>query len=455
MQSKMKNERYKLEEKLGILLQQKKLELGRRELKNLMVDGLEKYMDREKIKQIALDEIPFTSLDQKELYLVALFAKEKLELKINLDEWFDSSVATAAINNKKQVFNYVGSGLTFHDVLYNGDDNKPEWILYATYKQIHDWWEGSAITYNLETQREAKLIKVGNSTYKQATIHPEKVEAIKKLMLSGDFENNTITLNIRKTGLEKKEYDQSRNRLTIWIDKKTTYVDIPDGAHRVTAIVQTIRENPDAKGIMKICIKNLDVEETRKFILQESKGNTEDISDLYDTESNLFSLIDKINKTQGFLNDKIETIYNQNDDVYIKSAVLVEAIKHSWIDILNDANDKDIFNYKSFIAEYYDWFYDALKEKYNANNYEDLKMNKPELFDEMFMSGVIISAYYYYEQSKDLNPNIVEDIARKINYGKESTYNPTVMTYENKRNNKSVKAFVNKWKRITGKVGGE
>lgn len=451
----MKNERNKLEEKLGVLLQQKRIESGRKELMTLMVEGLKKHIDREKIKQIAMGEIPFISLTQEELYLVTLFAKEKLKLKINLDEWFDSSVATAAINNKKEVFNYIKNGFILDNVLYNGDDNKPEWVCYKSYKDIHDWWEGSAITYNLETQREAKLIKVGNSTYKQATIYPEKVDAIEKLMLKGEFENNTITLNIRKTGNENKEYDGKNNKLSIWIDKKTTYVDIPDGAHRVTAIVRAMRENPNLKGTMKVCIKNLDIEETRKFILQESKSNTEDISDLYDTESNLFVLIDKINKTQGFLKDKIETIYNQNEDIYIRSAILVEAIKHSWIDILEGSNDKDIFNYKTFIAEYYTWFYDTLREKYNASTYDELKKKKPDLFDEMFMSGIIISAYHYYTQSNDLNPNIVEEIARKISCAKGANYEPKVMTYENKENKKSVKIFANKWKRITGKIGGE
>ena len=422
-----------------------------------MVEELEKYINRDRVKKIALVEIPFVSLEQEELYLVALVAKEKLGLKINLDEWFDSSVAIAAINNKKEVFNYLENGVTFQNVLYNGDDNKPEWVLYATYKQIHDWWEGNAITYNIETQREAQLVKVGNSLYKLASVYPDKVEAIKNMMLKNKFESNTITLNIRKTGCESKSYDEDSNSLTVLVDDKTTYIDIPDGAHRVTAIVKAIKENPELQGVMKICIKYLNVEETRKFILQESKGNTERLSEMYDTSSNLFNLIDSLNKTENsFLEGKIEIISNENTTgTYIKAEVLEEAINNSWLDALKNASSKDIFNYKTFISKYYTWFYDTLKEKYNADSYDDLKEKKEELFDEMFMSGIIISAYCYYQQSKDLNPDNVEAIARKISYAKDSTYNPSTMRYENKRNTKSVRLFVNKWKRITGEIGGE
>ena len=179
--------------------------------------------------------------------------------------------------------NYIGEKEKEVDIIeFDNVTIKPSgdgfFIPYVPISYVHDLVEDRFISYNFETQRNAKIKKVGEGFIKQINVNKRSVEEIKELYLNNNAFVTTITLNL--TGSEEDggiNYDKENRKLYIKLGSDMT-LDCIDGWHRLSGITKAVEEAKSREisleGYINISIETFTIEEARNFIyLNEKKNN--------------------------------------------------------------------------------------------------------------------------------------------------------------------------------------
>lgn len=132
------------------------------------------------------------------------------------------------------------------------------------------------IAYDFETQRNARLKKLGGGYIRKINVNNKSVEEIKNLYLNGKAFITTLTLNL--VGEGDIRYDVDSNSLLI--DTREVILTCIDGWHRISGIVKAVEEaklnNKTLEGYVNINIETYTVDEARNFIFINEKKNAID-----------------------------------------------------------------------------------------------------------------------------------------------------------------------------------
>lgn len=135
-------------------------------------------------------------------------------------------------------------------------------------------WKDGTISYNADTQRgEKEVINRQGEKEMQPVYSKLNVKKITEMIISGKYHEDTIVLNVLKTGEEEIDYDNG----TLYIAKGE--INILDGQHRLHSLdlVKERLEEAGEQGNLKnivfpLQIKNLNVEDAQDAFYQFSQG---------------------------------------------------------------------------------------------------------------------------------------------------------------------------------------
>lgn len=176
------------------------------------------------------------------------------------------------------------------------------YVTFMSAKELVELYNRGRVRYRAETQRNATVIKHGDTLIEAHTINNRSVEEIKKELLEGQFITNSITLN--SIEMDTLHYNEKTGELTV-----SCILDILDGFHRSMAMIRAVAEG-DIDYITEVSIRNYSIEKAQKFIIQEDKKNKIDrrFIKYLDKDSKANIVVKKINENDySDLKGKIAT----------------------------------------------------------------------------------------------------------------------------------------------------
>lgn len=279
-----------------------------------------------------------------------------------------------------------------------------------SWKKVTQYISKGLITYNIRTQRGAKLKKIENTLIEVAKLDNKKIEAISTAMTEGKFTPNMISLNIIRNGEEIFEYNAKKEELMIQVDNIKTFVNLVDGASRTCGALLALDTKPDLDLGTSINILNYTEDEAMAFIEQESKATPiprQIRASLNTNNENL--LITRYLNTYG--NSKINEMFNK---VAIVNHEIKYAGKYTTFEIISKAIEsnfkfgsaREIEKIKKYLVDFFNELIGLLKETKNYDKIENIVIS-PNIF-----IGYIAFASLVYK-NEDWKHN-VELIVKKI-----------------------------------------
>jgi len=406
------------------------------------IDSLKDYLPQNRIKGLLLNQLPLENVPIEQLYFIGKYLNQQRIMEENMNQFFDKDEIMSFQNYIKPVERLEYP--VFENV--TKANTKEEFTCRLAYKQIVDMYESSLLSYNINTQRVSKISKKGHETFKMPNINWNNVEAIKKEVLSGTFQSNMLTLNIRNTGSES--YDFIDGKLIVNTTIGETYLDVIDGWHRVTGIYEAYKVNPNILGDMIVTIKNLDTQQARLFINQEAKGtmNNQSGIEYYNSDNNIVKLINDINvygnEKNNVLFNRFITATHSPENADIPFEIMAENLNSAWGVILNMADIEILMIIKRYIVEYYNMFMKKINE-----TRKDAEKKYLILKDPMFLCGIVIAASTSYQYSDSIDEAILEmnEIVKRVSLD-DTPDNRFV--YEDRKKKIKYNQYRDAWKKV-------
>jgi len=405
----MKQERTALQEAIYFVL----TDLNRKgTIKDLLKSRLlDEYMNKMVLTKTLNLNLTLDNLSVSELYHITRLINENKQ-RINVNNYFTDDEMTIAIENKNNEKLNVSDIIEFKNVLYSKSNNEESWMCIVTYKQIYEWMKTGKLVYNMETQRQGVMRKIGKEMIVVPYINEKSIKEIKQDMLNSEFSSNMICINITQDYNNKLEYNQTDRILTI--DTNIFEVAVTDGWHRCSAAMGAIEKNKNLYGELYLKITNTSIEKAQKFIRQQSKTNTmdEEYFEKFNPNNKITMVINNIN-SMGSINTNV--LYNKIDtgvnspDTWILFENFKEGLYLSgFIDEINKTTtNKQVMDIENFIVKFFDTFY-KIAEDNNIKVVED-----ETLTDPTFIMGLLITCYKYFA-IKEINIETMDIFLKKF-----------------------------------------
>jgi len=383
----MKLDRSELESKIIIVMTQSRLEQKHSDVRENVADVLAKHnIPKTYTYSLFNGSTLFPSINVDELFLFtsALYEVTKNNL-INPEKYFyDEEIrfAKGYIKKSEDISNKI--------VLYNVDklsDNQYS-CSKMSYYDIYLGLSNGLITYNINTQRDPKKVRFGDTIIDIPNIKDSVSIEIFEKMLNNKFKPNTITFNIRKTGLEKFVYYEKERKLVIEVDNNGSFVDILDGAHRIIAMCKTIEINPKHEGYTLLNIYNDTEEEAQNYIEQESHHTKIDTSYIAAFKNdNVFVRMTKDINVYGtsLLNELFNKLAKQNQDIKIENKyTTIEIFSKSLENNYEIKDSRDIDTTQKWLIRFFNELIGLFKDN-------DIDLNNMAYNKYMFIGYVALS----------------------------------------------------------------
>lgn len=443
----MRRDRELLEMQLSVAIMDAARDRKIKDIKTKAISDLKDYFYPQKITQILNYSCPLSTLTSNELYHIVLLMKDSKYIDIDMSDWFTDSEISDATKDKIAITEDYSGSVTFKDMRFNGNEDKPQWVGFISYQDIAKMFEGGVFNYNFATQRKAKVVKIWDRTERIATISNKNVEEIAKEVLREKFEENTITLNVRMTENEVYLYNPDSGDLTI--DLNTTLVDTIDGYHRINGIYKAWLQNKNIKGMMTILIKHIDTPQARYFIAQEAKGTLNNQGDVryYDVNSNMAKVINNINVDDNENNVLFNKIAMGSDaeNTLIFYEVFANVMEMIWWETLNKAGAREVRKISNYLVEWYGSIYEELMNKYKVEKIDELK--DTGLLDQMLMAGLLIPAFKMYIENGKIVDAKLDRVIERL-YSKAKLDELKEYAYNDKDNGQEVNDYKKAWTKI-------
>lgn len=342
----------------------------------------------------------------------------------------------------KKAFRPIASS----DNIYDEDVHKPlvdykfekvnqlkvnEWLTSINAYELARLWESEQLVYYPETQRGVINKKGRNGKKdKDVPIRSEaNIKAIQGLIMRGKYFPDTLTLNILSED-NGVLYDAATSELDI----KDGLLCILDGYHRIKAIhniyLYTQEFNFDlTKIIFPVKITNYDREEAKRQFRQYSLGmkinsSRSESFNLDDAVSNIVRELNFHGALEGLINDKTNSITEDNKEHIVTFATLTQAIRDSFKKIDGENEQKEILE---FLQEYFEELMLLFPQ---METYEGRRESKDyELVCENFFFYVWISfakklydnKIRFQERNKVYNWQKEMSYLTKVDFGRECT----------------------------------
>lgn len=311
----------------------------------------------------------------------------------------------AIIDKDKISFPY-----TFSNVTFVREGNFSTTI---TAQEIKKLMDSNLLTYNFETQREARIEKdKEDQIVLKPNTNPKSVQEISDLLKAGDLETTTITFNAlvnTSDGAEELVFDHKDKSLTI---TKGTQLNILDGYHRISGIVKALSEDETLDAVFDLKILNYSTRRAIKYFNQINKVNP--ISESRLKETNLSSMatvsFEELKDKCDFLTGKIsssEKIFTSVDQL-VSSKVLIDAID----DHFNPANRLEALQVGQYLSKFFETLFIAFPDAFVTKINE---IRKKSIINANFMfDGYILLAKKAQEAS--LSIDTVVQLLKKVDF---------------------------------------
>jgi hypothetical protein len=278
--------------------------------------------------------------------LFEVVTEEYLKVKIDPTKYFTESEIEMAVNYKVEKNESKGKYPLVIENVYKL--NNGQWFTSKDALEVVGWYNAQFITYNPDTQREARVKEYRDKIFTDITVNKESVKEIKEAILESRFISNFITFNILQNGNESFKYDEKNHRLII----ESGELDILDGFHRSLAMIYALQENPDISYQTGIMITNFDADKAKSYIVQEDKRNKIDFKHIksYDKENYANLIVTKINEsTKSYLRGQIvsDPILIKLKKGLVEFSSLMAAVDYYF----NPSDTMDVAKYSGIIIE--------------------------------------------------------------------------------------------------------
>lgn len=393
----MLQERAKLEDELYSIISDLNKTGSIKEL--IKSDLLNDYIDRAVLTNILNFNMPFNNMSKSDLYHICRLINN-YQKKIEIHEYF-SQEEQAEATNKKIIKIKSSPILEFENVIYSQNNGIKIWYVKVTYKEIYNMMKAGKLIYNMKTQRQGMVKKIGREMLIVPLVNEESVSEIKEEMTNHSFFPNMISFNIVPLHNEKLEYNTKTNILKI--DTKIFSIAIIDGMHRISAAMRAIEEDNELEGEFLLKITNMTVEQAQSFIRQEAKNNAQNFEALqkFNPANKITAFINAINNMgslkSNVLYRRIDTEIN-TPNTWILFEVFKEGLVLSDFmdDISKTDSDVELGNMELFIVNFFYKFYKIAKDNkipINENDENDTFTNPT------FIMGLLITCRKYYHKN--------------------------------------------------------
>ncbi|WP_214771536.1 DNA sulfur modification protein DndB [Exiguobacterium sp. s133] len=243
-----------------------------------MINKLSKRMSshgysKGEIIEITYDNGNHKKLSSVESILIAKYLTDDGFTKgeLNPTEYYTDQEINVALQHFEDKETKMKLPLALENVLQVGYG---EYVTTIHIRTLYKMYESGLIVYNFDTQRDAKLKKMNNgSIVRVANVNKKSVEEITNLLIKGTYIPDTLTLNLLVgTGKDGEEltYNTKKNELIV---HEGVSIDILDGFHRLNAIREAYKLNPDLDIVFPLQVKNYDARKARQFVGQTNTVN--------------------------------------------------------------------------------------------------------------------------------------------------------------------------------------
>jgi hypothetical protein len=407
---------------------------------------IEDYMTKKKIaigrtQAILNQNTPIQLISDIELCIltIALYKVEE-DSKINPEIYFhpeEIRQATTYIADTYKVSNMI--------VIDNVDriENNVYVCNSIPRRDIANMFNYGQLTFNPKVQRPTKKIVVDNGIIELADIDSNAVLDMTQKMKDGLFFSNVITVNVRKTGTEKKPvYNANKRKLSIFVDNIINFLDLTDGMHRVGAFVKVLEQEPDHQGTTMLRIMYAEEKEAQRFIKQEATHTDipEETLNFYDSTDKYMELTKEIDTELGinslfnrFAHDSIEVAHGEK---YITYNTFNLALKEFFQ--FEDGREARLL--KKFLVDGFNEITGIFKKDFK-NRVKSKEINVITEENSFIGYMKILSELIDYETFKGKTDweNDLEVRLKQIDYNKEASHWIEIGLFSNKVNKSVVK----------------
>jgi len=339
----------------------------------------------------------FKILIDQDDFIIGLIA-EQISLKfpesqkdLNIEEWFNAFeikamrnyVYTSPISTDEITLPY-----TFENVTDLGDGVycvPVENSVIARLRKYH------ILNYNFDNQREAKLVRVGDSFKKIMNIFYKNIEEMIDLILRRKLVKTALAYNcvVDSASGDRGEFafDEKDNTLTV---HEGTQIDVIDGAHRTIAFYEAYKVNPELKGKTVVFFTNYTPKQARSYQAQLAKQTpiSKKRAEQLEEDSHTITLINRLN-SEGVLQDRIslDDSYGSIADSLVSQTDLKNGFNEFWKPITHKEISVIMETFNEYLEEYIAYYHSISKED----------RNKLELFNRRMFIGNIIIARKMFE----------------------------------------------------------
>lgn len=383
-----------------------------------------KGLDKKRVKGVFGQTIEVSSLELIEKIAFAVGAFEVLKIK---------EIDPNVLFSKKQMANFkiatppkeeIITTMRFDNVIKCDEFS---YLTRITYKQLYEYYKNVLLLYNFDSQREAKLTKIGKKGgyVREINLDVGQKNEIKTLMKNHEYEENEIIINVRIIEGCNPDfhfnpiYNENLGTVTITPhydieDENFTVAEIADGFHRCKAGMEgyeeELKKGKELEGGLDLRIVLRDLEHAQKITSQSFKRSDTGAEHLKSYEKDNYTIfVDEMIKASSILNNNVSLNYQDymvNETITYKT-ILVDGLKSTNIDVekisVRAKKSKEIANNIDNLINY-------LKEVYFDNNLEEIK-------ESVFLTANIFCGYVY---ACSLVDNVL-DIAEKIYTGLNDT----------------------------------
>lgn len=387
--------------------------------KNKLQEGIKNKVGVGKALSIVSDD--FVYLSDLDLYWTITKIKEldsslcNFELDDDFTEKEIEEFNSVEIDNKTNK-NTQTVIIDYVDELIEGEEYVCSKI---TLDKLFKMYVGGILTCNFETQRAPIIKNIGTTLVETPTIHASNVAEIKQKMIDKKFFGNMITFNIidNGSGEERYEYDESTRKF-MFTKAKGSYMQLIDGMHRMSSIVDVLTQYPDDEELanlqMQVKIYNKNAESCINYIAQEQSGTPLTAERKKQFKDNKFArLTRKLNKLE---NSETNELYNKIGTIaevasglrYVTSENMTTSIQDNFEWMIKDANDMS--ELEDFLKKYYNFIISLNSDSFKGNIIKS-RIDNPAVNNNTFLIyNAIASLVFKNENWKVETKKIIDGL---------------------------------------------
>jgi len=301
---------------------------------------------------------------------------------------------------------------------------------FVTFNDLLLFDKNSLITYNFETQREAKLTKYQGRIIKAENVNLQSVEEIATLVENDELPISMLTINLRTSEANDKSVILNDDGdLTIKVSfLKEVFADSIDGYHRLKGIVKgTIRANTDNKeltGGVVLLVTSYDPESAQGYIeIQNRQNALKSEQKKAFTKDNINEFVKTLNYTDSkSKNIMYDTIANTLEEVSLyKDKLTTVGILHDGFKLTGLKFGKPYDN-ENFYLPYFISTFNNILGYYMHEYNDDIKKLKAEtiiLEPSSFVGMIAIGKEFYGKKNQK---QLLNDLLSVASF-KRSDYN--------------------------------